>query len=130
VEVTRKCSRVPWREVPTLSVLDVAPLRAAAVSQSAQLPVVVSGSVGYLQAGLTDVSLDALLGIGAAAGTITGALPIVGGAAAARDGSPRWRQRARSLLVRPMVAPRPARWPGAAGRWTLGRWCHRSRGHR
>jgi uncharacterized membrane protein YfcA len=60
--------------VPALLVLGVAPLKAVAVSQAAQLPVVVSGSVGYLQAGLTDISLGTLLGIGAAAGTITGAL--------------------------------------------------------
>ena len=35
---------------------------------------VVSGSVAYLQAGLTDVRLGTLLGVGAAAGTVVGAL--------------------------------------------------------
>jgi uncharacterized membrane protein YfcA len=60
--------------VPILLVLGVAPLKAVAVSQVAQLPVVVSGSVGYLQAGLTDISLGTVLGIGAAVGTVAGAL--------------------------------------------------------
>ena len=60
--------------VPVLLALRVAPLKAVAVSQAAQLPVVVSGSVAYLQAGLTDVRLGTLLGVGAAAGTVVGAL--------------------------------------------------------
>ena len=60
--------------VPVLLALRVAPLKAVAVSQAAQLPVVVSGSVAYLQAGLTDLRLGTLLGVGAAAGTVVGAL--------------------------------------------------------
>ena len=60
--------------VPILLVLGVAPLRAVAVSQVAQLPVVVSGSLGYLQAGLTDVRLGTVLGIVAAVGTALGAV--------------------------------------------------------
>ncbi len=60
--------------VPILLVLGVAPLRAVAVSQVAQLPVVVSGSLGYLEAGLTDVRLGTVLGIVAAVGTALGAV--------------------------------------------------------
>lgn len=40
--------------VPVLLTLGVAPLRAVTVSQAVQLPVVVAGSVGYLQTGLVD----------------------------------------------------------------------------
>jgi uncharacterized membrane protein YfcA len=64
----------PVMLVPALLVLGVVPLKAVAVSQAAQLPLVASGSIGYLQAGLTDISLGTLLGIVAASGTITGAL--------------------------------------------------------
>lgn len=60
--------------IPLLLVLGVAPLTAVAVSQVVQLPVVASGSVGFLQAGLTDISLGTLLGVGAAVGTVVGAL--------------------------------------------------------
>lgn len=60
--------------VPLLLVLGVAPLTAVAVSQVVQLPVVAAGSVGYLQAGLTDIGLGTLLGSGAAVGTLAGAL--------------------------------------------------------
>ena len=60
--------------VPVLLVLGVAPLRAVAVSQVAQLPVVLSGSIGYVQAGLTDIGLGTVLGIGAAVGAVSGAL--------------------------------------------------------
>ena len=60
--------------VPILLMLGVAPLRAVAVSQVAQLPVVVSGSLGYLEAGLTDVRLGTVLGIVAAVGTALGAV--------------------------------------------------------
>ena len=49
-------------------------LKAVAVSQVAQLPVVLSGSIGYVQAGLTDIGLGTVLGIGAAFGTVAGAL--------------------------------------------------------
>lgn len=59
--------------IPLLLVLRVAPLTAVAVSQVVQLPVVAAGSVGYLQAGLTDISLGTLLGLGAAVGTVAGA---------------------------------------------------------
>lgn len=60
--------------VPMLLALGTAPLKAVAVSQAVQLPVVLSGSVGYLQTGLTDVRLGSVLGAFAALGTILGAL--------------------------------------------------------
>lgn len=60
--------------VPILLALGVAPLRAVAVSQAVQLPVVLSGSVGYLQTGLVDVRLGTLLGGLAALGTLVGAV--------------------------------------------------------
>ena len=60
--------------VPILLVLGVAPLKAVAVSQVAQLPVVISASVGYVQAGPTGIRLGTALGIAAAAGTVAGAL--------------------------------------------------------
>jgi uncharacterized protein len=59
--------------VPVLLALGVGPLAAVAVSQAAQVPVVVSGSAGYVGAGLTDVWLGSLLGVVAAAGVVTGA---------------------------------------------------------
>jgi len=59
--------------VPVLLTLGVAPLRAVAVSQAVQLPVVVAGSVGYLQTGLIDVRLGTVLGCFAAAGVVVGA---------------------------------------------------------
>ncbi len=60
--------------VPSLLALGVTVVRAVAVSQVAQLPVVAAGSVGYLQAGLTDVRLGTLLGVVAAVGTVLGAV--------------------------------------------------------
>lgn len=60
--------------VPILLALGVTAVRAVAVSQVAQLPVVAAGSVGYLQAGLTDVRLGTLLGVVAAVGTVLGAV--------------------------------------------------------
>ncbi len=60
--------------VPVLLALGIAPLRAVAVSQAVQLPVVVSGSVGYLQTGLVDVRLGTVLGGLAALGTLVGAV--------------------------------------------------------
>lgn len=60
--------------VPLLLALHVPPLTAVAVSQAVQLPVVVSGSIGYLQAGLVDVRLGTILGTIAAVGTIAGAV--------------------------------------------------------
>lgn len=60
--------------VPILLTIGVAPLRAVAVSQAVQLPVVVSGSIGYFQTGLVDVRLGTLLGILAAVGTLVGAV--------------------------------------------------------
>lgn len=60
--------------VPILLALGVAPLRAVAVSQAVQLPVVLSASVGYLQTGLVDVRLGTLLGGLAALGTLVGAV--------------------------------------------------------
>jgi hypothetical protein len=60
--------------VPILLALGVAPLRAVAVSQAVQLPVVLSGSVGYFQTGLVDVRLGTLLGGLAALGTLVGAV--------------------------------------------------------
>jgi uncharacterized protein len=59
--------------VPILLALGVTALRAVAVSQVAQLPVVASASLGYLQAGVTDVALGTLLGGVAAAGAVLGA---------------------------------------------------------
>lgn len=60
--------------VPLLLALDVAPLAAVALSQAVQLPVVAAASLGYAQAGLTDVRLGSVLGALAAAGTLVGAL--------------------------------------------------------
>ncbi|MDQ2758743.1 MAG: sulfite exporter TauE/SafE family protein [Actinomycetota bacterium] len=60
--------------VPTLLALGVAPLRAVAVSQAVQLPVVASGSLAYLQAGLVDVRLGTTLGAVAAVGVTAGAV--------------------------------------------------------
>jgi uncharacterized protein len=60
--------------VPVLLTLGVAPLTAVAASQVVQLPVVAAGSVGYVQAGLTDIALGTVLGVIAAAGTLCGAL--------------------------------------------------------
>jgi uncharacterized protein len=60
--------------VPVLLTLGLAPLRAVAVSQAVQLPVVVAGSVGYLQTGLVDIRLGTLLGCLAALGTVAGAV--------------------------------------------------------
>jgi uncharacterized membrane protein YfcA len=60
--------------VPVLLTLGAAPLRAVAVSQAVQLPVVVAGSVGYLQTGLVDVRLGTALGCLAALGVVAGAV--------------------------------------------------------
>lgn len=60
--------------VPVLLTLGVAPLRAVAVSQAVQLPVVVAGSVGYLQTGLVDIRLGTVLGCLAALGVVAGAV--------------------------------------------------------
>ena len=60
--------------VPVLLTLGVAPLRAVAASQAVQLPVVVAGSVGYLQTGLIDVRLGTTLGCLAAVAGAAGAL--------------------------------------------------------
>ena len=60
--------------VPVLLALGIAPLRAVAVSQAVQLPVVVAGSVGYLQTGLIDLSLGTALGCFAALGVVAGAV--------------------------------------------------------
>lgn len=60
--------------VPVLLTLGVAPLRAVAVSQAVQLPVVVSGSLGYLRTGLVDVRLGTALGGLAALGVVAGAV--------------------------------------------------------
>lgn len=59
--------------VPILLTLGVGPLTAVAVSQGAQLPVVGAASVGYLQAGLTDVRLGTALGLVAGLGVLVGA---------------------------------------------------------
>lgn len=59
--------------VPLLLALGVVPVRAVAVSQAVQVPVVLSGSASYLSAGLTDVRLGTGLGIVAALGTFSGA---------------------------------------------------------
>jgi uncharacterized protein len=72
--------------VPILLAFGVTVLRAVAVSQVAQLPVVASASLGYLDAGVTDVRLGTLLGVIAAAGTV------LGSAVAARVRAPRLRQ--------------------------------------
>ena len=60
--------------MPVLLYMGAAPLRAVAVSQAVQLPVVVAGSVGSLQTGLVDVRLgmamDALLCVGVVAGAV------------------------------------------------------------
>ena len=60
--------------VPVLLALGVAPLRAVAVSQGVQLPVVLAGTAGYLQTGLVDVRLGVVLGGIAALGTVAGAV--------------------------------------------------------
>ena len=60
--------------VPVLLTLGVAPLRAVAVSQAVQLPVVVAGSVGYLQTDLIDFPLGTALGCFAALGVVAGAV--------------------------------------------------------
>lgn len=60
--------------VPILLLLGVAPIVAIAVSQGVQLPVVLAGSVGYLQTGLVDVRLGTLLGLVAALGAVGGAM--------------------------------------------------------
>ncbi|SEE78819.1 sulfite exporter TauE/SafE family protein [Ruania alba] len=60
--------------VPVLLMLGVAPLRAVAVSQAVQLPVVIAGSVGYLQTGLTDIRLGTVLGALAGLGVVAGAV--------------------------------------------------------
>lgn len=60
--------------VPVLLTLGVAPLRAVAVSQGVQLPVVVAGSAGYLQTGLIDMRLGTVLGCLAALGAVAGAM--------------------------------------------------------
>lgn len=59
--------------VPILLALGTAPLRAVAVSQAVQLPVVVAGSIGYLQTGLVDIGLGTTLGVLAALGVAAGA---------------------------------------------------------
>lgn len=60
--------------VPVLLTLGTAPLRAVAVSQAVQLPVVVAGSAGYLQTGLIDLRLGTVLGCFAALGVVAGAV--------------------------------------------------------
>ena len=60
--------------VPVLLTLGVAPLRAVAAGQAVQLPVVVAGSVGYLQTGLVDIRLGTTLGCLAALGVVAGAV--------------------------------------------------------
>lgn len=60
--------------VPVLLTLGVAPLRAVAVSQAVQLPVVLAGSVGYLQTGLVHIRLGTALGCLAALGVVAGAV--------------------------------------------------------
>lgn len=60
--------------VPVLLTLGVAPLRAVAVGQAVQLPVVAAGSVGYLQTGLVDIRLGTVLGCLAALGVAAGAV--------------------------------------------------------
>jgi uncharacterized membrane protein YfcA len=63
--------------VPVLLTLGIAPLRAVAVSQAVQLPVVVAGSVGYLQTGLIDLRLGTVLGCLAALGVVAGAVAAI-----------------------------------------------------
>ncbi|WP_067436527.1 sulfite exporter TauE/SafE family protein [Nocardioides jensenii] len=60
--------------VPVLLLLGVEPLKAIAVSQAIQLPVVLTGSIGFLQAGLVDVRLGTLLGLIAGLGAVAGAI--------------------------------------------------------
>lgn len=60
--------------VPTLLMLGIAPLRAVAVSQAIQLPVVMAGSAGYLQTALVDVRLGTAIGCLAALGVVAGAV--------------------------------------------------------
>lgn len=60
--------------VPILLTLGITPLTAVAVSQAVQLPVVISASATYLNAGLTDTRLGTLLGLTAAVGTFLGAV--------------------------------------------------------
>ena len=60
--------------VPVLLMLGVAPLRAVAASQAVQLPVVVAGSVGYVQTGLVDIRLGTALGCLAALAVVAGAV--------------------------------------------------------
>lgn len=60
--------------VPALLALGIAPLTAVAVSQAVQLPVVGAASVGYVQAGLTDLRLGSLLGLAAGAGVVGAAV--------------------------------------------------------
>ena len=60
--------------VPVLLALGVAPLRAVAVSQAVQLPVVVAGSLGYLPTGQVDVRLGTALGCLGAVGVVAGAV--------------------------------------------------------
>lgn len=60
--------------VPILLMLGVTPLRAIAVSQAVRLPVVVAGSAGYLQTGLTDIGLGTALGCIASLGVVVGAV--------------------------------------------------------
>jgi uncharacterized protein len=60
--------------VPVLLTLGVAPLRAVAVSQAVQLPVVAAGSAGYLQTGLVDIRVGTVLGCLAALGVAAGAV--------------------------------------------------------
>lgn len=60
--------------VPTLLMLGIAPLRAVAVSQAIQLPVVMAGSAGYLQTALVDIRLGTALGCLAALGVVAGAV--------------------------------------------------------
>ena len=59
--------------VPSLLGLGVAPLSAVAISQAIQIPVVAAASVGYLNAGLTNVKLGNMLGVAAAFGVVVGA---------------------------------------------------------
>lgn len=49
-------------------------MRAVAVSQAVQLPVVAAGSAGYLQTGLVDMRLGTALGGLAALGVVAGAV--------------------------------------------------------
>lgn len=58
--------------VPALLALGIAPLTAVAVSQAAQLLVVVPASAGYLMAGAADLRVGTLLGTVAAGGALIG----------------------------------------------------------